>query len=235
MLFLATSDTHLLAAHVQKMKDAAITEGAAALLHAGDHLEESEFGRIPRVKQIEGHQTVYREISKTIPIITCSGNHDFKSGEGKEKAEWLDEIGSNFHGDLTHTVISKDGISVVISTIPYLYPSALDVASEGLARKEETNSDFWFILAHEPPKDSKPASGGGSMTMRRLVRQFQPDVFLCGHLHWSPYRKDGAPYAFEGQTMVINPGRRQDALPNTVRIFLSAGNPPRARWTKCGV
>lgn len=229
MLFLGTTDTHLMMRHLLNIAKEACDEGAAAVIHAGDHLELTEFGRYPALRQVADHQEVFSQICQVIPFITCSGNHDLLN----ESNAWLKEpLSPNFTGDESHVVLTKGGVTVVVTTVPYLANNALGLAEVGREMADEIPGAFWMVLQHEPPKDSKTAGGGGSMIMRRLVHQFKPDVFLCGHLHFAPLRKGGDWSDLMGETLVINPGRNQNKMPNTVRIEFHAGQRPRATITR---
>jgi Icc-related predicted phosphoesterase len=70
--------------------------------------------------------------------------------------------------------------------------------------KEISSSAHQIVMAHQPPRNSrdKICSGEytGSVSLRRFIEEFQPDLALCGHIHedWGEDRI--------GRTTVVNVG-----------------------------
>lgn len=227
MLLLITTDTHLMFGFVQYLISLAKLEQATAVLHAGDHLEFTEFGRLPEAEQIKAATQSFQGCNLQTKFITCSGNHDV---EGKNKT-WLEEINlPGFSGDKSHTLLQTNTANVLVTSIPYNSLEATKIAEEGKNKASISNAQ-WIVLMHEPPKDTKTAGGkGGNLTARKIIFQYAPDYFICGHRHFAPYMKNGGWNDTMRATTVLNPGRKDTQFPNCIRLNITNTGVQNLTW-----
>jgi len=227
MLLLITSDTHMMFGFVQKLVELGKSEKAKAILHAGDHLEFTEFGRFPEAEQVKAATQSMQGCNLDTRLITCSGNHDV---EGKNKT-WLNNLMlPGVSADNSHTLLEDKGLVILITSIPYNSPTASSIAEEG-KEKAEAYKAKWIVLTHEPPKDSKTAGGnGGNLISRKIINQFSPDYFVCGHRHFAPYLKNGAWNDTMRSTIVLNPGRKDTQFPNYIWLSINTDGTHSAKW-----
>lgn len=224
MNLLLTTDTHLMFHFTMRLAE---IEGINAIIHAGDHLEFTAFGQFPEANQIQAAKYAFQETAKRRLLITCSGNHDV---EGKDK-HWVEEFNyPNYSGGNSHTLIATAGSkNVVITSFPYNHPRWLELAEDGKNKADKLDAR-WIVVHHDPPKDSKTAGGkGGNLIARRIILQFSPEIFICGHKHNAPYTKNGSWNDKMRDTLVINPGRKDMQHPNYVLLNLS-NTEPAIKW-----
>lgn len=157
------------------------------------------------------------------PIAWCSGNHETPIGidPSKEKG-WTARLRHpSVIGDLeTKAFTDATGESFLVSSIPFCHPckpgweNAVEaLLTDGWKERSCLGWCPWIVLGHEPPVHTQVARGptgtGGSQQIRDWIEQFQPDYFLCGHLHLAPaygsYRSE------LGQCQCVNAGRIEGA------------------------
>jgi hypothetical protein len=89
----------------------------------------------------------------------------------------------------------------------------------------------WLWVYHWPPLGSPTCWTGrrdyGDADLRGWIVEHRPDVVLTGHVHESPFKRDGAWADRIGQTWVFNAGRQIGPVPCHVAIDLDAGS---ASW-----
>lgn len=127
----------------------------------------------------------------------CSGNHDLDScgAAGEKVARWLADTGA--------LNITRDGNSIVVDdTLFTVCPwwdgpvvrAALVAQLEADARRRQGRR--WIWIHHAPPRNS-PTSWSGSKSMggadlEQWIGQHNPDIVVAGHIHQSPFVKDGS-------------------------------------------
>jgi Icc-related predicted phosphoesterase len=151
-------------------------------------------------------------------LFVCSGNHDLDSrSEASEKvARWLAQIQA--------PNIASDGNSLVVDDTLFTVCPWWDgpVARAGLIAQLEADSRRrqglrWVWIHHAPPRNS-PVSWSGSHSMgdadlEQWIGQHNPDIVVAGHVHQSPFVKDGSWADRIGATWVFNAGHQFGAPP----------------------
>lgn len=182
---------------------------------AGDHLDLSSLveGRAQTVV-IRKYIELMRE--KTM-VVVCSGNHDLDSRDltGEKVAKWI--------VDLAQHDVPSDGASFVFedtlfSVCPWWDgPLTRDKIGEQLAADALKRTGRWFWV-HHAPSDKSPTSWSGSRylgdnSLLEWVIQYKPDMVFSGHVHQSPFVKDGSWVDRIGDTWVFNVGFQFGAPP----------------------
>jgi Icc-related predicted phosphoesterase len=191
---------------------------------AGDHLDLASLVD-GRAQSVVVRKYFDRLRAKT-KVLICSGNHDLdaKNDAGEKFARWLS--GSQPEGVLS------DGDSIVIGKT--LFKAGIGAQLAAAAAKR---SESWIWLHHAPPAKSPTSWGGdryfGDVELREWIEQYRPDMVLSGHVHQSPFVKDGSWVDRIGPTWVFNAGQQFGAPPAHIIIdtaigealwFSSAGN-----------
>lgn len=160
-------------------------------------------------------------------VVVCSGNHDLDSrnGEGEKVAQWI--------ADLAARDIASDGGSFVLDDLLFTVcpwwdgPRAQERIGAQLATDAARGAERWFWVYHAPPQDS-PVSWSGSRSfgdgpLQGWIDRYQPDVVFCGHVHQSPFVKNGSWVDRIGKTWVFNAGHQFGAPPAHVAIETEIG------------
>ena len=196
---------------------------------AGDHLEIAN--QIARPAQAVVIRKYFQRINKLTKLIVCSGNHDLdeKDEFGELIAKWVSN--ARLFGISTDGDTLKFG-DTLISICPWWDgENAQYDVSEQLERDAQNLTGRWIWIHHAPPEDS-PTSWDGKMCygdeeLRRWIKRFQPDLVLSGHVHQSPYMKDGSWADRIGKTWIFNGGHQPGRVPSHVLIDTALG---RAFW-----
>ncbi len=151
-------------------------------------------------------------------LIVCSGNHDLDSraDDGEKTARWI--------ADIRELGIAGDGDSLSIGDTLFTVCPWWDgpLARERLIVQLETDARRreglrWVWIHHAPPKNS-PTSWSGSRTMgdqdlEQWIAQHHPDLVVAGHIHQSPFVREGSWADRIGSTWVFNAGHQFGAPP----------------------
>ena len=185
------------------------------LVMAGDHLDLSS--------SVDGHaQSVvvrkyFTRLQAKTRVLICSGNHDLdaKCESGEKIAKWLSA--SQQEG------ILSDGESVFIDDTLFTAcpwwdgPIAKASIAAQLAEASSKRAKRWIWIHHAPPAKSPVSWGGdrhfGDVELSEWIDQYRPDIVLSGHVHQSPFVKDGSWVDRIGSTWVFNTGRHFGAPP----------------------
>lgn len=145
-------------------------------------------------------------------IIVCSGNHDLdeRNPEGEKVARWVEEareLGVAIDGD---TLTIGDTLFTVCPW--WDGPLVREGIARQLAEAVKQRQGRWIWAHHAPPANS-PTSWGGSRHLgdKELVDwigEHKPDIVLSGHVHQSPFIRDGSWYDKVGETWVFNAGHQ---------------------------
>jgi len=202
---------------------------------AGDHLDLASIVD-GRAQSVVAKKYFSRLRAKT-RLLTCSGNHDLnaKNEAGEKVARWLS--GSQAEGVLS------DGefllLDETLITICPWWDGPIVKAGIGaqLAEAASKRAKRWIWIHHAPPAKSPTSWGGdryfGDVELREWIEQYRPDLVLSGHVHQSPFVKDGSWVDRIGPTWVFNAGQQFGAPPAHIIIdteadealwFSSAGN-----------
>lgn len=195
------------------------------IILAGDHLEISNY--IKREAQAVVVRKYFQRIQNKTPLIVCSGNHDLDHRDeyGELSSQWIHN--ARLYG------IPTDGDSPEIADTLYsICPwwdgenSKYDVFKQ-LEIDSTRRGKCWIWIHHAPPEDSPTSWGGrisyGDEDLRKWIEKFQPDYVLSGHVHQSPYVKDGSWADRIGRTWVFNGGHQPGRVPSHVLIDTDAG------------
>ncbi len=187
---------------------------------AGDHLEIAN--QIQRPAQAVVIRKYFQRINKLSKLVVCSGNHDL------DKKDEFGELTSNWISNARLFGIPTDGDTVEINdTLFSVCPwwdgvnGQYDV-NEQLERDAKREAKRWVWVHHAPPEESPTSWGGkvcyGDEELRRWIIRYQPDLVLSGHVHQSPYIKDGSWADRIGKTWVFNGGHQPGRVPSHVLI-----------------
>ena len=192
---------------------------------AGDHLDLASIVD-GRAQSVVVRKYFSRLRAKT-RVLICSGNHDLdaKNEAGEKVARWLS--GSQPEGVLS------DGESIVIdgtlfTACPW-WDGPIVKARIGaqLAEAAAKRPDRWIWLHHAPPAKSPTSWGGdrhfGDVELREWIEQYRPDMVLSGHVHQSPFVKNGSWVDRIGPTWVFNAGQQFGAPPTHIIIDTDEG------------
>jgi len=167
---------------------------------AGDHLDLASIVD-GRAQSVVVRKYFGRLRAKT-RLVICSGNHDLdaKNEAGEKFAKWLS--GSQHEGVLS------DGESIIIdgtlfTACPW-WDGPIVKAGIGaqLAEASDQRPERWIWIHHAPPAKSPTSWGGdryfGDVELREWIEQYRPDMVLSGHVHQSPFVKDGSAHFSTG-------------------------------------
>lgn len=202
---------------------------------AGDHLDLASLVD-GRAQSIVVRKYFGRLRAKT-KLVICSGNHDLdsKNESGERIAKWLS-------GPQQEGVLS-DGDSIMLGdtlvTVCPWWDGPIVKAGIGaqLAAAAALREKRWIWIHHAPPAKSPTSWGGdryfGDVELRDWIEQYRPDMVFSGHVHQSPFVKEGSWVDRIGPTWVFNAGQQFGAPPAHIIIdteadealwFSSAGN-----------
>ena len=206
-----------------------VAPGFDLVILAGDLLDLGSL--VDYHAQIVVAQAYVSRIAQKTQVILCSGNHDLDSlgAEGEKIAAWIEATGSD--------AILIDGASLLHESTLFTIcpwwdgPKTRARLEEQLARDAAQRPARWIWVHHAPPAGS-PTSWAGSRSLgdpdlERWIALYQPDLVLTGHVHQSPFVRDGSWADRIGTTWVFNAGHQFGAPPAHV-IFDTTGN--QAVW-----
>jgi Icc-related predicted phosphoesterase len=185
------------------------------IIIAGDHLDMSSLveGRAQTVV-IRKYIELLREKTQ---VIVCSGNHDLDSRDlsGEKVAKWI--------SDFTQNGVPSDGASLVFEDTLFTIcpwwdgPLTREKIAAQLAADALKRTGRWFWV-HHAPSDKSPTSWTGSRyfgdsSLLEWINQYKPDMVFSGHVHQSPFVKDGSWVDRIGTTWVFNVGYQFGAPP----------------------
>jgi hypothetical protein len=95
-----------------------------------------------------------------------------------------------------------------------------------LAAASSEPRNKWIWVHHAPPANSPVSWGGdryfGDVELRQWIEQYRPDMVLSGHVHQSPFVKQGSWVDRIGSTWVFNAGQQFGTLPAHIVIDTAA-------------
>jgi Icc-related predicted phosphoesterase len=191
---------------------------------AGDHLDVSSI--VDGGAQSVVVRKYFDRLRAKTQLLICSGNHDLdaKSESGERIARWLSAS--------QHEGVLCDGESVAIEHTLFTAcpwwdgPIVKAAIAEQLAAASAKRKNTWIWLHHAPPANSPVSWGGdryfGDIELRQWIDQYRPDMVLSGHVHQSPFVKQGSWVDRIGSTWVFNAGQQFGAPPAHIVIDTSA-------------
>jgi len=165
-------------------------------------------------------------------VVACSGNHDLnaRNALGERAATWLaGALGSGVFVDGSR--LETD--SALVTVCPWWDgPETRDVVGQQLREDAARVGDRpWIWVYHAPPSDSPTSWTGkrhyGDDDLVAWIKEFEPALVLCGHVHQSPFVADGGWIDRIGTTLVFNAGRQPGPVPAYIEIDVDDGV---ARW-----
>jgi len=199
-----------------------------AVVVAGDHLDISS--AVDARAQIVVVLKYLRRLEEATQLIVSSGNHDLDTrSEGEKVARWMQrvrELGIPTDGDS----LELDG--TLFTICPWWDgPRAREAVGEQLARDATRARERWIWVYHAPPSESPTSWDGrkhfGDEELVRWIDAYQPELVLTGHIHQSPFARDGSWVDRRGSTWIFNAGRQIGPLPAHI-IFDTKAN--EALW-----
>lgn len=200
-----------------------------AVILAGDLLDISSY--LDLNLQIEVIRKCLFKISEHTHLLVCSGNHD-----GNEKtihdefiAPWLQET----RGER----LSVDGDNVVFGDILFtIFPwwdgaVTKEAVGQQIAEASKIDCAKWIWIYHSPP-DNSPTSWVGSrfigdVELNQWIETYKPDLVISGHIHESPFKKDGSWFDNIDKTWILNAGNNIGEIPAHIELDLDDMS---ARW-----
>lgn len=182
---------------------------------AGDHLDLSS------PVDLRAQSVVVRKYAELLQartrLITCSGNHDLDSRDrnGEKIAGWI--------GGLGQQGIPTDGQSFAYEDALFTIcpwwdgPLTRDRVAAQLAADASKRTGLWIWVHHAPPDKSPTSWAGdsylGDAPLSEWITEFSPDLVFSGHVHRSPFTRDGSWVDRIGATWVFNAGHQYGAPP----------------------
>jgi Icc-related predicted phosphoesterase len=165
-------------------------------------------------------------LAATTRVVVCSGNHDLdtRNAEGEKVPQWLEALREHnivcdgesfFLGDTLFTVCPWwDGPIVKQGIV-----EQLEVDAGRAARKR-----IW--IHHAPPANSPVSWGGkrffGDPDLVGWIERYQPDLVISGHVHQSPFVRDGSWFDRLGKTWAFNVGHQFGRPPAHIVLDLAS-------------
>jgi Icc-related predicted phosphoesterase len=206
-----------------------------AVIIAGDHLDTTSLVDF-RAQTVVVQKYLGRLKDRT-QLITCSGNHDLDSRNeaGEKVTRWILRYRSEG--------VPTDGDCFVIGDTLFTIcpwwdgPIVREAISRQLAADAPKRLRRWIWVHHAPPDHSPVSWGGGryfgDVDLVRWIGEHRPDIVFSGHVHQSPFVKDGSWVDRIGETWVFNAGHQFGAPPAHIIVdteqdmahrFSAAGN-----------
>ena len=203
----------------------AIADNFDVVVMAGDHLDLASIvdGRAQSVVV----RKYFSRLQTKTTLLICSGNHDLDANteSGEKIARWL--------GGMRGGGVLSDGDSFVLGDTLFTIcpwwdgPIVRARIAEQLAEAAPRRAARWIWIHHAPPAKSPTSWGGdryfGDVELRDWIEQYQPDLVFSGHVHQSPFVKEGSWVDRIGQTWVFNAGQQFGAPPAHIVVDTEAG------------
>ncbi|MBW7964806.1 metallophosphoesterase [Bradyrhizobium sp. BR 10261] len=174
-------------------------------------------------------------IAAQTKVILCSGNHDLdeRDAEGEKISRWISEVQA--------TGIACDGDNLIIGNTLFTVcpwwdgPLVKQRIANQLRDASLHHPQRWIWAHHAPPANSPTSWGGkrffGDVELVQWIMQYQPSMVISGHVHQSPFIKDGSWYDRLGQTWVFNAGLQPGRPPTHIVLDFDAN---KAFWLAAG-
>ena len=225
---LLISDLHYTLRQLDWVASAA--DSCDIVVFAGDLLDISSM--VPPDVQIVTLTAFLQKLQDNVRVVLCSGNHDLDGRDeaGEKGSLWVRRL-----GDLG---IGTDGDSIevggtLITVCPWWdgVEGNAAVAAQ-LARDAKRSKQSWLWVYHWPPDQSRVCwtrrGHYGDADLRRWILEHKPDLVLTGHVHDSPFNREGSWADRVASTWVFNAGRQIGPQPCHISIDLGRRT---ASWT----
>lgn len=160
-------------------------------------------------------------------VILCSGNHDLDARDetGEKISRWIGDVGG--------LGVAHDGDSLTIGdtffTVCPWWDGPRVKAQIGVQLQEAAaaHRGRWIWIHHAPPANSPTSWAGarfqGDVELVQWIESYRPDIVLSGHVHQSPFTRDGSWFDKVGDTWVFNAGHQFGSPPAFIALDLDAG------------
>ena len=147
-------------------------------------------------------------------VILCSGNHDLdeRNAEGEKYSRWI--------GEVRDLGVARDGDNLSVADTLFTVcpwwdgPLLRQRLDTQLAEAATRRPQRWIWVHHAPPANSPTSWGGkrhfGDTELVQWIERYQPSMVISGHVHQSPFVRDGSWYDRLGQTWCSTPGCNRD-------------------------
>lgn len=189
---------------------------------AGDALDIGSF--VDFRAQIVVVRKYLARLSELTRVILCSGNHDLDERDeaGEKIARWI--------GDVGNLGIAHDGDSLTIGDTFFTIcpwwdgPRVKEQIGRQLQEAAAAHRGRWIWIHHAPAANSPTSWGGaryfGDAELVQWIESHKPDMVLSGHVHQSPFIKDGSWFDRLGDTWVFNVGQQFGRPPAHIMLDL---------------
>lgn len=145
-----------------------------------------------------------------MPILIVPGNNDHKDVVRRlwKEAGFIIMHRSSFQygncGFLGMGGMEMRNSNVIRESANYYHQDEEVYDSLAMGYQEISGSSKTIVLTHQPPRGARDTvyngKSTGSISLYRFVKEFQPELLLCGHIHESRGE------AWIGRTKIINVG-----------------------------
>jgi Icc-related predicted phosphoesterase len=180
------------------------------VIFAGDALD---IGSIVDFRaQIVVVQKYLAMLASVTRVVVCSGNHDLdaRNDEGEKVPRWLEDLRA-------HDIVC-DGESFSIGDVLFTVCPWWDgpIVKQRIADQLEADgarrAGKWIWIHHAPPANSPVSWGGkrffGDPDLVEWIARHRPDLVISGHVHQSPFVRDGSWFDRLGATWAFNVGHQ---------------------------
>ena len=169
-----------------------------------------------------------RRLRAQTRVVVCSGNHDLDGtgANGEKQAVWMNAV--------KRLAIPADGDTLFVDDLMITVCPWWDgpLTQKAIARQFADALKFrdgtWMWVYHAPPNNS-PVSWSevghryyGDAALNGWIAEYGPDLVICGHVHDSPFTREGSWVDRIGQSWVFNAGRQIGDVPTTIVIETEA-------------
>ena len=156
-------------------------------------------------------------------VILCSGNHDLdeRNAEGEKISRWVGKS-ANSASPATATASRS---ATPCSRCARGGTGRWSRAPRGPARDAAAYArSSWIWVHHAPPANSPTSWGGkrffGDVELVQWIKQYEPSMVISGHVHQSPFIKDGSWFDRLGESWVFNTGLQSGRPPTYIVLDL---------------
>lgn len=160
-------------------------------------------------------------------VILCSGNHDLDERDetGEKISRWIVAVGN--------LGIARDGDSLTLGDTFFTIcpwwdgPRVKARIGAQLEDAAAAHRGRWIWIHHAPPANSPTSWAGsrfqGDVELAQWIESYRPDIVLSGHVHQSPFTREGSWFDKLGDTWVFNAGHQFGSPPAFIALDLDAG------------
>jgi Icc-related predicted phosphoesterase len=168
-------------------------------------------------------------------VILCSGNHDLdeRNAEGEKVARWINDVRA--------LGIACDGDNIAVGDTLFTVcpwwdgPLVKARIDQQLREAAAQRPARWIWVHHAPPANSPTSWGGkrffGDIELVQWIERHHPSIVISGHVHQSPFIRDGSWFDRIGATWAFNAGLQPGRPPTYIVLDLARG---AAFWLAAG-